>query len=223
MKLSFIIPVLNEAEQLESLITQVKNLLSEHVEVIVVDGGSHDGTLEAIKETGCQLISSPGGRAKQMNAGAQIAKGEVLAFLHADTCLPEKAIESIAASIQKAPWGRFNVSLSGKSYLFRVIETMMNIRSCLTGVATGDQCIFVNKFLYEKLGGYSDIPLMEDIAISKRLKLTSMPVCIKDKVITSSRRWESKGIFRTIVLMWFLRLAYFMGVSPHTLHQIYYK
>ena len=223
MKLSFIIPVLNEAEQLESLVTQVKTLLLENVEVIVVDGVSHDGTLEAIKEIGCQVISSPAGRAKQMNAGAKIAKGDVLVFLHADTCLPNSVIKNITTVIHMHPWGRFNVSLSGKSYIFRIIEALMNIRSCISGIATGDQCIFVTKILFEKIGGYSDIPLMEDIAISKRLKRTSMPACIKERVTTSSRRWESKGILRTIVLMWFLRLAYFVGVSPHRLQQLYYK
>lgn len=223
MKLSFIIPVLNESEQLEQLVPQVKKLLSTGVEVIVVDGGSQDGTLESIKEACCQIISSPSGRAKQMNAGAQIANGDVFVFLHADTRLPETAIKSITKSIQKYSWGRFNVSLSGSHTLFRIIETMMNIRSCITGIATGDQCIFVKKDLFIEKGGYPDIPLMEDIAISKRLKGNSMPSCLKDKVITSSRRWESKGILTTIMMMWYLRLAYFMGVSPDKLYRSYYE
>jgi len=210
-------------DQIDFLAAQIKTLLKQNAEVIVVDGSSTDATLEAIKKLGCQFISSPAGRAKQMNAGARIAKGDVLVFLHADTGLPEKALESITTCIQKCPWGRFDVTLSGKSFLFRIIETFMNVRSCFTGIATGDQCIFVTHVLFDECGGFSEIPLMEDIAMSKRLKQFSKPACINDRVITSSRRWESKGIFRTIVLMWYLRLAYFLGVSPHRLHKHYYK
>ena len=209
--------------QFDFLATQIKILLKQKAEVIVVDGGSTDGTFDAIKKLDCQYILSPAGRAKQMNVGAQIAKGDVLVFLHADTGLPKKATETITSCLKNHQWGRFDVSLTGNSFLFRIIETLMNLRSCITSIATGDQCIFIKRALFDKCGGFTDIPLMEDIAMSKRLKKFSRTACIKDRVITSSRRWESKGIIRTIILMWYLRLAYFFGVSPHRLHKHYYK
>lgn len=222
MQLSFIIPVYNEADNIEQLSSQIRRLEAAGHEVIVVDGGSQDSTATELKNICEGLIVSGKGRAQQMNAGARQANGEVLVFLHADTSLPTQVVELIGNAISVSPWGRFDVRLAGKKRIFRLIEKMMNLRSCVTGIATGDQCIFVNKALFDQVEGYPEIPLMEDVAISRKLKKVARPFCIHDRVITSSRRWESNGIIRTVVLMWVLRLAYFFRVSPHRLYQLYY-
>lgn len=223
MQLSFIIPVYNEVKNLEPLIAEINVLEMAGHEVIVVDGGSQDATLTTLQAVGKKVISSAQGRARQMNAGASLAVGEVLVFLHADTTLPVDAAALIVRAIQQRPWGRFNVVLSGEALIYRVIAAMMNLRSCLTGIATGDQCIFITRQLFETVGGYQAIPLMEDIYLSKSLKKFSRPFCIKSRVVTSSRRWQQHGVVQTILLMWFLRLAYYLGVSPQRLHNLYYK
>jgi rSAM/selenodomain-associated transferase 2 len=223
MSLSFIIPVYNEADSLVPLMTQISRLEHAGHEVIVVDGGSTDGSREQLGAV-CQKIVSVGkGRARQMNAGVRQASADVMVFLHADTQLPEQADKLIESAIARRPWGRFDVSLSGHSHLLRIIESMMNLRSRLTGIATGDQCIFVRRDLFWQTGGYPDIPLMEDIAISKQLKKRARPACLKARVLTSSRRWQQQGVLRTVLLMWGLRLAYFFGISPQTLHRLYYR
>ncbi|NOZ37647.1 MAG: glycosyltransferase family 2 protein, partial [Gammaproteobacteria bacterium] len=164
------------------------------------------------------------GRARQMNAGAEQARGDVLLFLHADTRLPENADMLIREALEAGRvWGRFDVRLSGQAWLLRVIETLMNWRSCLTGIATGDQAMFVLHDAFVHLGGFADIPLMEDIELSHRLKKISAPCCLHSRVITSSRRWETRGILRTVLLMWGLRLAWFFGVSATRLQRIYYR
>lgn len=195
------------------------------VEIIVVDGGSSDATVELARPL-CDVIEvAKKGRARQMNAGANKARGRILLFLHADTLLPDNAISLIEESLRENTrvWGRFDVCLSGHRKGLRVIEYCMNSRSRWTGIATGDQAIFVCAKTFFQLGGYPDIALMEDISLSKALKKISFPVCLKEHVITSSRRWESFGICRTIFLMWKLRLAYYLGVSPEKLATYYEK
>lgn len=222
MKISIIIPVLNEEMNLSRLSHYLQSVQQHGHEVIVVDGGSRDNTLSiAYRITNTVIVSMPG-RALQMNSGAAIASGEVLLFLHADTFLPEDALKIIADLSQKRNlWGRFNVRLSSSRFVFRLIETLMNLRSCFTSIATGDQAIFIEKNLFKQVGGFPEIALMEDIEISRRLKKASRAVCIKQKVITSSRRWENNGVVATVLLMWKLRLYYFFGVSPEKLKQLY--
>ncbi len=191
-------------------------------EVIVVDGGSNDETYLIASSLADKVLQFESGRAKQMNLGAKFAQHNILLFLHADTFLPANADNLIIQGLtENHKWGRFNVRLSGTAKLLRVVETMMNWRSCLTGIATGDQAIFVQQNLYKKAHGFPDIPLMEDIAFSKQLKRFSSPLCIKEPVVTSSRRWEQNGIIKTIFLMWKLRLAYALGTSPHKLKEYY--
>lgn len=223
-KLSIVIPVLNEASRIAGSLDSWQELRGQGVEVIVVDGGSHDASLSIARGRVDHLLTSPAGRARQMNTGAAVAQGEVILFLHVDTNLPSAAPVLIQAALANgdAQWGRFDVRLSGGYVIFRLIERMMNWRSCLTGIVTGDQAMFVRRRLYEAVGGFPDIPLMEDIAISRRLKKRSRPVCLSVPVVTSSRRWEQNGIVRTVLLMWWLRLAYFVGVSPRRLAAKYY-
>ncbi len=222
-RLSIIIPVLNEAQTLPVLLADLQPLRKRGVEIIVVDGGSSDATAELAQDGADRVLESAAGRARQMNAGAAVARGAVLLFLHADTRLPgdvDTRIDAVLAG--KQVWGRFDVRLSGRHWLLRIIEKMMNWRSCLTGMATGDQAIFVMRNVFEQLDGYADIPLMEDLDLSRRLNKIARPACIDTPVITSSRRWERNGILRTVLLMWSLRLAWFLGVSPQRLRRIYY-
>jgi rSAM/selenodomain-associated transferase 2 len=194
-------------------------------EIIIVDGGSTDGTLDIAGSHGDKVVSSGKGRAIQMNAGASVATGDVLVFLHADTSIPPSAYEALQKKIDSSDnqWGRFDVCLSPSSWVFTIIASLMNFRSRLTGIATGDQCIFITRSLFDKAGGYPPILLMEDIAICKRLKAYSKPICLHDKVITSSRRWHENGIIKTILTMWLLRLAYSFGANPGKLYEIYYS
>ncbi len=193
-------------------------------EIILVDGGSTDATLRQAQGRVDKIVETDRGRARQMNAGAEQAQGEVLLFLHADTRLPENADGLIREALETGRvWGRFDVRLSGQAWLLRVIETFMNWRSCLTGMATGDQAMFVLREAFVHLGGFADIPLMEDLELSRRLKRISAPCCLRPRVITSSRRWETRGVLRTVLLMWGLRLAWFFGVSAARLHRIYYR
>ena len=232
MKVSVIIPVLNEETVIRKMLPELQWIQESGHELIVVDGGSTDDSLAVAKQYSDTAIVSSQGRAIQMNAGASIATGDVLLFLHIDTVLPSDSLNKIITSLDhgygqnndqlKNVWGRFDIRLSGHHFMFRIIEAMMNVRSRLTGISTGDQAIFVNKELFQKIGGYLDIPLMEDIEISRRLKKISRPVCIQDRVIASSRRWEVLGIYRTVFLMWRLRLSYWLGVSPARLVKQYY-
>ena len=219
-KISIVVPVLNEAGAIENTLG---NLIRDGIEVIVVDGGSSDKTLDVISRHPCKVLESAAGRACQMNKGAEAASGDILLFLHADTILP-MAFESYLQSdfwLSDRSWGRFDVRLSGEHPLFRVIEWFMNNRSRLTGICTGDQAIFATRGAFEKAGGYALIPLMEDIEISKSLKNISPPFCIGTCLTTSSRRWESNGIVRTILLMWKLRLMHFAGVRGDALVKQY--
>lgn len=222
MKISIIIPALNEEKNLSRLSAQLQSLRQQGHEVIIVDGGSTDNTLAIAYEITGSVVVSSAGRALQMNSGADIATGEVLLFLHADTLLPDNAIQSIADLSQKNNyWGRFDVRLSSDKFVYRLIEYLMNLRSCLSSIATGDQAIFIEKKLFDRVGGYPEIALMEDIEISKQLKKISRAVCLKQKAITSSRRWETNGVISTILLMWKLRLYYFLGVPADRLKRLY--
>ncbi|MDP2972055.1 MAG: TIGR04283 family arsenosugar biosynthesis glycosyltransferase [Deltaproteobacteria bacterium] len=224
MKISIIMPVLNEAPAIAQTLIALQPLREAGHEVIVVDGGSHDDTITFSKPYADKIIQGPRGRSRQMNAGAKLASGEILLFLHGDTFLPGRADRLIIEGMNRkgSGWGRFDVKLSGKHPLLRIIEILMNWRSRLSRIATGDQAIFVKRELFEAFGGFPEIDLMEDIALSKMLKKHGRPLCLYQRVLTSSRRWEEKGLFRTILLMWFLRLAYFFKVNPKRLAKLYY-
>ncbi|NOQ77975.1 MAG: glycosyltransferase [Gammaproteobacteria bacterium] len=222
-KISIIIPVLNEAETIQSFLQALQPLRKQGHEVVLVDGHSNDDTCALARPLVDRMFSSQPGRARQQILGAKMSTGQVLLFLHADTKLPEKAEQDILSALaQGFFWGRFDVQLSGSHWLFRVIEKMMNWRSCLTGIATGDQSLFVSKMLYNDVGGMPAIELMEDIEFSKRLLKFCKPACLKSIVITSSKRWEKNGILRTILFMWTLRLQYFFGIKPEVLVKKYY-
>jgi len=223
MKVTIIIPVLDDGAQLRRTLPTLQGFRQSGHELILVDGGSGDDTREIAASSVDIILDSNRGRALQMNAGARGAGGELLLFLHADTLLPPEAMSALLAELPDSGrrWGRFNVRLSGRRRMFRVIETMMNHRSRLSGIATGDQAIFVEKHLFDKAGGYPEIPLMEDVALCRLLKRFGRPLCIRQPVITSSRRWEEQGIWRTILLMWRLRLAYALGADPHDLAKSY--
>ncbi len=222
MKISIIIPVLNEEVNLSRLSRHLQSISQQGHEVIIVDGGSFDNTLAIAHQITDMIIVSKAGRALQMNSGADIASGEVLLFLHADTLLPDDVLQVIADSSQdKDYWGRFDVRLSSNKLVYRVIERLMNLRSCFTSIATGDQAIFIDRNLFDRVAGFAEIALMEDVEICKRLKKISKPVCLKQKVITSSRRWEMNGVVATILLMWKLRLYYFLGVPADKLKRLY--
>ncbi len=222
-RISIIIPTLNEAAVIRDTLTPLQNLRKRGHEIILADGGSTDETLSLSKPlTDTQFIAETG-RARQMNSGARKANGEVLLFLHADTLIPPNADELIGGGLAdtRRCWGRFDVRLSGRQAPLRVVEKLMNLRSRLTHIATGDQAIFIQREIFEQAGGFPSIPLMEDIAMSKRLKKIGPPLCIRQPAVTSSRRWEEQGILRTVIFMWRLRLAYFLGASPERLAQRY--
>ncbi len=212
------IPTLNEAAQLRDTLRPLQALRGRGHEVIVVDGGSEDDTLGIAAALADRCLSAPPGRSGQMNAGAACARGDIFWFLHADTrAAPACDRIIVAACGATDSWGRFDVRLSGRQPLLRLVERLMNLRSRLTGIATGDQGMFVTRSLFERVGRFPDIPLMEDIELSKRLRALRRPLCLRHQVITSSRRWEEQGIVRTIALMWYLRLAYFLGVPAERL------
>jgi rSAM/selenodomain-associated transferase 2 len=221
--LSIIIPVLNEEAGIAGTLQDLAPLRACGVEIIVVDGASRDQTVAIATPLCTKLIAAPRGRASQMNAGASAARGKVLLFLHADTRLPENAdrlvLKGLAASGRV--WGRFDVRIEGRHPLFPVIATMMNLRSRFSGIATGDQAIFVRREAFAAVGGFPQIPLMEDIELSRRLKRLGRPLCVAAQASTSGRRWEKHGVVRTTLLMWRLRLAFFFGAEPATLARIY--
>ena len=221
--LSIIIPVLNEASTIAGALARLASLRTGGAEIIVADGGSTDGTFEAARPLADIVIMAPRGRGSQMNAGAAVACGEVLLFLHADTQLPPYADNLILDGLAQSSraWGRFDVTIAGRTPMRRVIAAMVNSRSRLSGIATGDQAMFVWHETLEQVGGFPDIALMEDIALSRRLKQISPPLCLRARVVTSGRRWDERGALRTILLMWRLRLAYFLGARPDTLARRY--
>ncbi|KAF0191043.1 MAG: family 2 glycosyl transferase [Gammaproteobacteria bacterium] len=225
MKITVIMPCLNEAGIVEQSLSRVQGLRARGHEVILVDGGSSDQTIELARPLVDRIITTPRGRAVQMNAGASVADGDVLLFLHADTRLPAAADLLLTTALANTGrrWGRFDVRLSGSRPALRVVGFFMNWRSRLTGIATGDQAMFMTRKLFDAAGGFPDIPLMEDITLSRTLKRHSAPALIHTKVITSSRRWEQRGVLRTILMMWRLRLAYFFGASPQQLARLYQR
>jgi len=222
-KISIVIPVLNETALIVQTLSALQPWRLAGHELIVVDGGSDDATIALSEPVVDQIIRSSRGRSLQMNAGARVARGGVLLFLHADTSLPEGADRWIIDGLNRhrKSWGRFDVQLSGRGFLLRITEWLMNWRSRLTGIATGDQGIFVERKLFEAVGGFPEIELMEDIALSKTLKKQGRPLCLRHRILTSSRRWEKGGVLRTILLMWSLRLAYFLGAHPRRLARFY--
>lgn len=221
--LSIIIPTLNEADGIVDALNALSQLRADGVEVIVADGGSQDRTAELARSRCDKLIEAPRGRGAQMNAGAHVATGEVFLFLHADTRLPEGADRLVAEGLatNRRAWGWFDVAIRGRSALLPVIARLMNWRSRLTGIATGDQAIFVARRAFAEAGGFPDVPLMEDIIVSRRLRQLSAPLCLSARVVTSGRRWDERGPLRTILLMWRLRAAHFLGADPHTLARAY--
>jgi len=225
LRISIILPALNEEAQIVAGLDTLQALRDQDCELIVVDGGSQDQTAVLAEPLADQVITSPRGRAAQMNAGARQACGAILWFLHADSLPPPDAAGLIRAALSdpNRHWGRFDVRLSGRQPALRIVETLMNHRSCCTGIATGDQGIFIRRALFEQIGGYPPIALMEDIALSRLLKRHGRPVCLRQRLHTSSRRWERHGIIQTILLMWRLRLAYFLGADPNRLARSYYR
>ena len=223
MRISIVIPALDEAHGIVAALAPLQMLRADDCEVILVDGGSRDDTVMRAQPWCDKVVRAPRGRARQMNAGAAAAEGEVLLFLHADTLLPPGGPAAVRAACAKGAlcWGRFDVVLAGKHPLLAVVGAMMNLRSRLSGIATGDQAMFMTRAAFDAAGGFPPIPLMEDVAISKKLKRLAAPACLMARVVSSGRRWESRGVLRTIFLMWRLRLAYFLGASPDWLARCY--
>jgi rSAM/selenodomain-associated transferase 2 len=223
MTLSIIVPCLNEGETLTDALGALQPLRERGAEIIVVDGGSRDTSAARARRWADQVISAPRGRALQMNAGASAARRGILLFLHADCMLPDAADRLIVDGLnrERKGWGRFDVTLIGRHPLLGAVAAVMNARSRLTGIATGDQAIFVTRSLFEAAGRFPEIALMEDIALSKRLKRFSAPLCLRHRVRASGRRWERHGMLRTIFLMARLRLAYALGADPDRLAPLY--
>jgi len=217
-RLSVIMPVLNEAAGIREALEALAPLRARGHQLIVVDGDSDDGTASLAAPACDQVLVTPRGRALQMNTGALVASGEALLFLHADTRLPERADQLVLGALARARWGRFDVRIASRRPLLGVVACAMNLRSRLTGIATGDQAIFVRR---DAFPGFPEIALMEDIALSRLLKRGGRPACLRARVTTSARRWEAHGVLRTIFLMWRLRLLYALGAPPQRLARDY--
>ncbi len=221
-RLTIIIPALNEAANIATTLSTLQAMRTRGVEICVVDGGSTDNTIELATPLCDRVLSAEKGRALQMNAGAAATNGDVLLFLHADSLLPGDADKGMLAAVSGgASWGRFDIRIDGKQSMLAVIAWFMNHRSRLTGICTGDQGMFMTRAVFLKMGGFPALPLMEDVEMSSRLKKIAHPVCLHDTMVTSGRRWQKHGIWRTIFTMWRIRLAYFFGASPTTLHRQY--
>lgn len=223
-QLSIIIPVLNEQDGVVERLSELQSLRNSGCEIVLVDGGSTDKTLALSAPLVDKSLTSESGRAVQMNTGASVAKFDVFLFLHIDTTLPSEANTLIAncAANHKQAWGWFNLGFDNSALLFRVISSSMNMRASLTKVCTGDQTLFVTRDLFEAIGGFPNIQLMEDVAICKKLRKLRRPAIIKSSVCSSARRWESNGVVKTVLFMWWLRLLYFMGAKPANLAKRYY-
>ncbi len=222
MKTLIIVPVLNESAVLSQQLNEFDVLRAMGAQVLLVDGGSNDRTVQLARDAGFDILESVRGRARQMNAGARAAQSDLLVFLHVDTHLPRGALYQIEHHLNgKSSWGRFDVRIVGSSPWLKVISFCMNWRSRLTGIATGDQTFFMTREAFNKVGGFPEQPLMEDIEMSKRLKRLSPPVCLPERVVTSGRRWDQNGVWKTILLMWRLRWAYWRGVPASELARLY--
>ncbi len=226
MRLAVVVPVFDEAAAIESTLARLAPLRTRGASVIVVDGGGTDATATLATRHSDQVLQSARGRAQQMNAGARAAidgGADALLFVHADSELPDAADQLIDAALRTSGrvWGRFDVRINGQAPMLRVVSAMMNLRSRLTGICTGDQAIFVTRAAFEQLAGFAPIALMEDVEFSKRARAISWPAAISARVVTSGRRWQRHGVWRTIVLMWRFRLAYFFGADPQRLAQRY--
>lgn len=221
MRISVIIPTLNEENTISLALDALSRLSPD--EIIVVDGGSKDHTRKTAAERQSIVISSPRGRAQQMNRGARAAKGDVLLFLHADTLLPSSAVSDIRSALEDPRYvgGRFDIKLDKEGWIYRIIGDLISLRSRVTKIATGDQAIFVRRKVFEDIGGFPDIPIMEDIALSRMLKKKGKVACLKSRVVTSARRWEVEGVWRTVFKMWMLRLLFLAGMSPVRLERFY--
>jgi rSAM/selenodomain-associated transferase 2 len=221
--LSIIVPCLNEAAGIVETLEALQALRRRGAEVVLVDGGSSDDSVARGEPWVDRVLTAPRGRAAQMNAGAAQARGEILLFLHADSRLPDAADGLIVDSLRRSrkSWGRFDVRIAGRHPLLRVVEAMMNARSRFTGIATGDQGMFVTRSLFDAAGGFPEIALMEDVEMSRRLKRYGKPLCVRHRITTSARRWERHGVLRTILLMWRLRFAYWLGADPNRLAASY--
>ncbi|MCA3003619.1 MAG: TIGR04283 family arsenosugar biosynthesis glycosyltransferase [Rhodocyclaceae bacterium] len=223
MNLSIIIPAHNEAEQIAQSLVPLQSFRARGAEVIVVDGGSNDQTVSQSEPLADRVVISPKGRATQMNAGATVARGGVLLFLHADSILPNNADLLIASAIESGQtWGRFDVNIRGTHFMLSIVAWFMNRRSRLSGISTGDQGLFVTRPAFDRVGGFPSQPLMEDVEICKRLRKLTPPACLSARLSTSGRRWEKNGVWRTIFLMWKLRFQYWRGANPGELYGIYY-
>jgi rSAM/selenodomain-associated transferase 2 len=220
-RLTIIVPVLNEAAIIVAALRALAPLRARGAEIIVADGYSRDGTAQLAEPFADRIITVSRGRGAAMNAGAALGTGDALLFLHADTTLPDGADLLIDAALARRSWGRFDLRIAGCHPFLAVVARMINLRSRLTGIATGDQAMFVSREAFQKVGGFPDLPLMEDIAISRRLKRLCRPYCIATPAVTSGRRWEHNGVLRTILLMWRLRLSYYLGVEPALLAELY--
>jgi rSAM/selenodomain-associated transferase 2 len=220
--LTIVVPALDEAGGIVAALVSLAPLRARGHQVIVVDGGSGDGTAALARPHADVVVEAPRSRARQMNAGAAVADGGALLFLHADTVLPRDADRSVFEALRGgADWGRFDVRIEGRSPMLGVVAALMNLRSRFTGIATGDQAIFVRRSAFEAVGGFPDQPLMEDIELSKRLRRIGRPACLRARAATSGRRWESRGVWRTILLMWRLRWRYWRGESAEVLARAY--
>ena len=221
-RLSIVMPVLDEAATIQATLAALAPLRARGAELIVVDGGSTDATCALAAPLADALLAAPRGRARQMNAGAARAQGDALLFLHADTLLPPHADALVQQALAGgAVWGRFDVRIDGRPWLLRLVATLMNQRSRCTGIATGDQAMFVRRDVFWRVGGFPDQPLMEDIALSQRLRAVARPACLRARATTSGRRWQSRGVWRTIFLMWRLRWRYWRGEPADALARAY--
>jgi rSAM/selenodomain-associated transferase 2 len=229
--ISVVIPVYKEGKGVVACLRALSELGAMD-QCVVVDASRPDvfkmcrsDTLKALPDMNLTYLKAVSkGRAAQMNQGALNSRGDVLVFLHADTCLPDQALTLIRSKLGSGwHWGRFDVRFDNPRWWYRLISAMMNWRSRLSGIATGDQAMFMTRAAYDLVSGFDEIQLMEDIAMSKKLKTIGKPLCLKESVVTAARRWEQKGVFRTIITMWCLRLAYYLGVSPNRLAAWYYR
>lgn len=219
--LAIVVPMLDEAATLPALLVHLAGWRARGCEVVLVDGGSRDDSVEMSRAAGFRVLIAERGRARQMNAGAQACGRALMLFLHADTRLPEAADAMVCAALAVQAWGRFDVHIDGRPRMLRVVAALMNLRSRLSGIATGDQAIFVRRDAFDRIGGFPDQPLMEDVEISRRLRAIGRPACLRARVVTSGRRWDAHGAWRTIRLMWRLRWRYWRGESPQSLAEAY--